>query len=265
VIVSEACRGWAVGDRDAGPGAAAVGTFLAVAGPDGVDHPAVQKGVKGTPRRGSKSLRAWESASAPEARASSHQSPADQRGGTLHVRTRIQHRAHSTGHAVGLREDAAEPPSSPDPGLHGPYRWLRMAGVARALMAAYPLTRKQRFGGSTPRKVKNDLAQDEYPNQASSIVISDEEYPRLGFRRFAECTTAIALNVEEHTVTQAERQKNGIALLRQFCDKGVVIPGLVQDHLTPIVPIQGIIPHPTDRVARFEECRHQMQRRSAWK
>ena len=39
-------RGGAVGDRFAGPGAAAEAALLAVTGPDGVDHPAVEEGIE---------------------------------------------------------------------------------------------------------------------------------------------------------------------------------------------------------------------------
>ncbi|MGA7495340.1 MAG: hypothetical protein WBX00_01300, partial [Isosphaeraceae bacterium] len=54
-----------------------------------------------TRRCGSKSRNAPQAVASPWARASSHQSRRDLRGGTRQVRIRPQHRAHKAGQAVG--------------------------------------------------------------------------------------------------------------------------------------------------------------------
>jgi hypothetical protein len=38
---------------------------------------------------------------------------------------------------------------------------------------------------------------------------------------------------------------NAIADIDHRLDKGVIIPWLVEDRLTPVAPIQGMIEHPT--------------------
>ena len=88
-------------DHLLGHGPAAKAPFLAMASPDGFDDAAIEEGVERDAATGVELAAGQASGERPWARASSHQSLADQSGGTRQVRIRPQHRAHKTGQAVG--------------------------------------------------------------------------------------------------------------------------------------------------------------------